>query len=165
MQIQNSMSRFLIFCGALLAMPALVAMAGEDAWRVERAWVRATVPGQKVAAAYMDITANEGAALVAAASPYAARVELHSMAMEGGVMKMRAMETLPLPARQTVNLKPGGLHLMLFGLTRPVNAGESVPITLTVVDIRGRKSSLKIDAEVRPAGSDFHTGHKGHAGH
>ena len=76
---------------------------------IAHAWVRATVPGQNVAGAYLDITSLAPAALIAVASPVAGKAELHTMTMDGGVMKMRAVGEVELPARQTVSLKPGGI--------------------------------------------------------
>ena len=135
--------------------PALAA----DAVSVSKAWVRATVAGQSVAGAYMDITAKANATLVGVASPVAARAELHTMTMDGGVMKMRPLDKLDLPAGKAVNLKPGGYHVMLIDIKRELKAGERVPLTLTVQDPRGTKSTLQVDAEVRreaAAGGHMH---------
>jgi len=75
---------------------------------------------------------NQGGAdrLLAASSSAAGMVQLHSMAMDGNVMKMREVEAIELPAGKTVELKPGGLHIMLMGLKAPLKAGSSVPLTL-----------------------------------
>lgn len=118
---------------------------------VSNPWVRATVPGQNVAGAYLDITAKAPAALIAVECAVAARAELHTMAMAGGVMKMRPIEKLQLPANQTVNLKPGGPHVMLIGIKRELKPGGRVPLTLTVQDQKGVKSTITLDAEVRAA--------------
>ena len=135
-------------------VPALAA----DAVSVGKPWVRATVPGQSVAGAYLDITAKADAVLVGVASPVAARAELHTMTMDGGVMKMRPLDKLDLPAGKTVNLKPGGHHVMLIDIRRELKAGERVPLTLTVQDPRGARSTLQVDAEVRaaPGGGHMH---------
>ncbi len=135
--------------------PALAA----DAVSVSKPWVRATVAGQSVAGAYMDITAKANAALVSVASPVAAKAALHVMTMDGAVMKMRPLDKLDLPAGKTVNLKPGGYHVMLIDIKRELKAGERVPLTLTVQDSRGAKSTLQVDAEVRreaAAGGHMH---------
>jgi periplasmic copper chaperone A len=109
---------------------------------VSKPWVRATVPGQKVAAA---------------ASPAAKTAEIHEMNMDNGVMKMREWPRLELPAGKTVVLKPGGYHIMLVDIAKPLKAGDSVPITLTVESADKRRSTIEINAEVRdatkPAGS------------
>lgn len=135
--------------------PALAA----DAVNVSKPWVRATVAGQSVAGAYMDITAKTNAALVSVASPVAAKAELHVMTMDGGVMKMRPLDKLDLPAGKTVNLKPGGYHVMLIDIKRELKAGERVALTLTVQNPRGARSTLQVDAEVRreaAAGGHMH---------
>ncbi|MEK7876115.1 MAG: copper chaperone PCu(A)C [Pseudomonadota bacterium] len=140
---------------AFLIGPRAPALA-TDAISVSKPWVRATVAGQSVAGAYMDITAWSNAALVGAASPVAAKAELHTISMDGGVMKMRPLDKLDLPAGKTVNLKPGGYHVMLIDVRRELKAGERVPITLTVQDPHGARSTLKVDAEVRAAAAGGH---------
>jgi copper(I)-binding protein len=137
-------------CGVLAMLGALAGHAATPL-QIKNAWVRATAPGQDVAAAYMDITATTALALTGVASPVAAKVEVHSMAIEDGIMKMRALDRLELPAGQKVDLKPGGKHLMLTGLKRPLEATTRVPIRLTFADTRGRKTTVKVDAEVRSA--------------
>ncbi|AKJ28674.1 hypothetical protein AAW51_1983 [Caldimonas brevitalea] len=99
---------------------------------VSDAWARPTVAGQPSGAAYLAIE-NRGQAadkLIAAQLPQANSTELHNMAMEGTVMRMRSVDGVELPPGQTVRLKPGGLHLMLLGLKTPLKTGESLPLTL-----------------------------------
>jgi hypothetical protein len=155
MQISRQVRFACAVATAFLIGPRAPALAA-DAVSVSKPWVRATVAGQSVAGAYMDITAKANAALVAAASPVAARAELHTMSMDGGVMKMRPLDKLDLPAGKTVNLKPGGYHVMLIDITRELKAGERVPLTLTVQDPHGARSTLKVDAEVRAAAGGGH---------
>jgi len=116
---------------------------------VSDAWIRAVVPGQMATGAFMRVTAATDATLVAVASPAAGIVEIHHMKMEAGVMKMSAIAKLPLPAGQHVDLTPGGYHVMLTDLTRPLNEGDMVPITLTVVDKSGKTQTIKVSASVR----------------
>ena len=71
------------------------------------------------------------------------------MKMDGGVMKMNAIDKLPLPAGKPVDLKPGGYHVMLMDLTRPLKEGDTVPITLTVVDKAGKAQKIEVRASVR----------------
>jgi len=99
--------------------------------KIESAYTRATVPGQQVAGGFMKIE-NKGAAdqLVSASSPIAGEVQLHEMAMEGNVMKMRQVKDIPVPAGGAVELKPGGLHLMFMNIKAPLAAGETVPVKL-----------------------------------
>ncbi len=155
MQISRQVRIACAVAAALLIGPGAPVLAA-DAVSVSKPWGRATVPGQSVAGAYMDLTAKANATLVEAASPVAARTELHTMSMDGGVMKMRRLEKLDLPAGKTVNLKPGGDHVMLIDIKRELKAGERVPLTLTVQDPSGRKSTLKVDAEVRAAAGSGH---------
>jgi len=145
---------------AVLVLASSAAAIAADAVSVSNPWVRATVPGQSVAGAYMDITVKANAALVAAESPVAGKVELHTMTMDGGVMKMRAIEKLELPANTTVSLKPGGYHMMLIDIKRELKAGERVPLKLTVQERKGAKSALQVDAEVRAATGSGHMQHK-----
>lgn len=146
------------FASALIAGAALLTSA---AWaqsvKVANAWVRAPAPGQKTAAAYVELTSDSNAALVAAGSPAAQRVELHSMTMDGGVMRMRALPRIELPAGQTVKLGPaGGMHVMLVDLKQPLKAGDKVPLVLSVQSSGMALTTIKIEAEVRPGGAESH---------
>jgi hypothetical protein len=129
---------------------ALPALARAQPVAVKDAWVRAPAPGQKIAAAYMELTSGGNAALVAVASPAAVAVELHGTAVEAGVMKMRRVSAVALPAGQAVKLAPGGLHLMLVDLRRPLEPGDRVPLSLTVerAGSAGR-DIVTVEAEVR----------------
>lgn len=138
--------------GAVLAAAAQAQPAS-----VVDAWVRAPAPGQKVAGLYMEIVSRTNAALVAVASPVAARAELHSMAMEGGIMKMRPLERIELPAGTAVKLAPGGLHVMLIELKQPLQRGEKVPVTLTVLQLdSGSRTAFTVRAEVRDVDAKAH---------
>jgi periplasmic copper chaperone A len=128
---------------ALLAAPAAAQVTIADAW------VRGTVPGQKATGAFMQLTSAADTTLVSVASPAAKVAEIHEMAVDGGVMKMRALGKLALPAGKTVALKPGGYHLMLMDLTQPLKEGETIPVTLTFVDKEGRTTTQEIKAPVR----------------
>lgn len=113
-------------CGSVMAQNASVGSI-----RVENAYTRATAPGQQVAGGFFKIE-NKGAAdqLVSASSPAAGEVQLHEMAMDGNVMKMRQVKDIPVPANGSVELKPGGLHLMFMNIKAPLAAGETVPVKL-----------------------------------
>jgi len=115
------------------------------------AWVRGTVPAQKTTAAYVSLRSTAAARLVAVRSSAAARAEIHSSEMHDGVMEMHAAGALPLPAGETVELKPGGYHIMLLDLARPLSAGDKVTLTLVVEEGR-RRSNVDVVAEVRPLG-------------
>jgi hypothetical protein len=118
---------------------------------VKEPWVRATVAGQSVAAAFMILESARDARLVAASSPAAERVEIHATILEGGVAKMRPLPRVDLPAGRPVKLAPGGIHVMLLGLKTPLVAGTTVPLTLHV---EGReRARVDVMAEVRPIGA------------
>jgi len=131
-----------------------IAMTANIAWAqsvsVADGWVRATVPGQKATGAFMKITAKDSAKLVSAASPSAGVVEIHEMKMEKDVMKMAPLANgLDLPAGKTVELKPGGYHVMLMDLKAPLAADSTVPVTLTFKDAKGNTSSQELKLPVK----------------
>lgn len=118
---------------------------------ISNAWVRASVPGQSVGAAYLTFRSPQHASLVYVETERAGTVEMHSMRMENGVMKMRQIEALSIPAGQTVALAPGGLHLMLFELSAPFKAGEQVKFRLCFKDMQGHISEQFLTMPVKAA--------------
>ena len=135
----------------VLASAALVLAASAAAQvAVTEPWVRGTVAGQKATGAFMQLKSANDAALVGAASPVAKIVEIHQMKMDGGVMKMSAVDRLPLPAGKPVDLKPGGYHVMLMDLTQQLKEGQNVPVTLTIEDKAGTKTTVEVTAVVKP---------------
>lgn len=100
---------------------------------IERPWTRATAPGAPAAGGFLTIT-NEGAEgdrLLGGSTRRAERLEIHQVAMDGDVMRMRPLpDGLTIPAGETVVLAPGGYHIMLMGLKEPFTEGGSVEITL-----------------------------------
>lgn len=141
------MSSKLSLSGLLLLLAAAPSLAQVT---VTDAWVRGTVPGQRGTGAFMQLKSATDVALVSAASPAAKVVEIHEMVLDGGVMRMRAVDKLALPAGKAVDLKPGGYHVMLLDLAQPLQEGQRVPVTLTFVDRDGRKSTQVVEAPVRP---------------
>lgn len=131
----------LVFPGAALAGGAVL---------VKNAWVRAPVPGQEVAGVYMEIVSDRPAALVAVESPAASSAEIHEMSTVGGVMKMRELKRLELPAGKIVKLSPGGNHLMLVGI-KPLNRGDTVPLKLILEHKDKSRSSVEVTAVVKDA--------------
>lgn len=142
----NSLCRM----GSLLAALLLSVNVYAGDLLAEGAWSRATAPGQDAAMVDMSITAKQAAMLVSASSPVCKTVELHSMTHEGGVMKMREVKEITLPAGKRVNLGESGLHLMLLGLKAPLKAGETVPLTLKIRTADKREVKVETSAEVRP---------------
>ncbi len=115
-------------------------------------WARTTMPGQKVSGAYMKIVADADARLVSASSPAVPRVEVHEMKMDGDVMRMREVKAIDLPKGKAVSLEPGGFHIMLMNLNKPIAAGDVIPLTL-VVESGGKQQTVEVKAEARAAGS------------
>lgn len=136
-----------IFCVALLtATGAAVAQT-----TVKEPWIRGTVAQQKATGMFAQITSANGGKLVSASSAAAGLVEIHEMAMEGNVMKMRALPAgLALPAGKTVELKSGGYHIMLMDLKKPLTVGEIVTVNLVVEGADGKKETLAVQAPVKP---------------
>ena len=128
-----------------------------------KAWVRPTMPGQTVAAAYMDLTAQEPATLVAVRSPVSPKVEIHFMQMDGDVMRMRALKQLDLPKNTPVSLSPSGYHLMLTRLKKPIQAGDVVPLTL-VIQTKQRRERVTVNATAQ-AGTPEEAGSHDHSHH
>ncbi len=137
----------LSLCASLLA-GAAIAQSTAPAVKVDGAWARASVQGQMATGAFMKLTAKDGATLVGTSSPVAGVTEVHEMKMEGEVMKMRAVPSLELPAGKTVELKPGGYHVMLLDLKAPLVKGSTVPLTLTFKDAKGAESRLELKVPV-----------------
>jgi len=117
---------------------------------VKDPWVRATVSAQKATGAFMQITSAQDARLIEASSPVAGVVEVHEMTMEKDVMKMRAVKALDLPAGKTVELKPGGYHVMLMDLKQQMKEGDTVPVTLVVEGKDKKRSTIEVKALVKP---------------
>lgn len=125
--------------------------------KIEHPYARATVPGQKVAGGFMKIE-NKGAAdqLIAASSPVAGEMQLHTMTMDGNVMKMREVKVIDVPANGSVELKPGGLHLMFMDIKSPLKVGEAVPVKLKFQ----KAGEVEIKVPVREIGAG--SGHMRH---
>jgi copper(I)-binding protein len=141
----------------LVALLAIAFSATAADVKVDNAWARATAPAQKTGGAYAELTSTADAVLVSATSPLAERVELHSTTLDGGVMRMRPIDRIELPAGKTVKLAPNGMHLMAIGLVRPLKPGDKLPLALTIQAAGRPATTLKIEAEVRAgAGTPAH---------
>jgi copper(I)-binding protein len=146
----------------LLTVAAAISFArGEEAVSgtlvVTRAWARATPPGASVGAAYLTIE-NRGRndeRLVGITSPAAPSVVIHETVEEAGVARMRPLDAPVIPAGQTLAMQPGGIHIMLMGLSAPLKEGERLPLTLTF----GSAGALTVEAEIAPIGSESPTEH------
>jgi hypothetical protein len=133
------------FVSAAFVLPAQAQVTVKDPW------VRATVSQQMATGAFMQITSAQDARLVEVKSPVAGIVEIHEMAMDKDVMKMRALPNgLDLPAGKTVELKSGGYHVMLMDLKRQMKEGDSVPMTLVVEGKDKKRTTIEVKAPVKP---------------
>ena len=148
---------------AALTSATAQAQAADPAITIKDAWVRTTVPGQMATGAFMKITAKEGTRLVGASTPVAGVAEVHEMKMDGDVMKMRAVPVLELPAGKTVELKPGGYHVMLMDLKAALPKDSTVPLTLLFKDAKGVEGKLELKlpvAAMGPGGNSAMDAHK-----
>ena len=158
-----------------LAWTGLAGAADDAGVEISNAWAKATVPGQPVAGAFVELKAKKSVRLVAVESPAAKRGEIHEMSHDGGVMRMRAMKSVKLPAGKKVTFSPGGMHFMLFDPARPLSAGSTILLTLSFRMPDGKIVKQTVEAEVRSIeaaagggdayeGHDMHDTHAGHAG-
>lgn len=151
-------------CGLLGAMLLSVSVYAADI-QVEGAWARATAPGQDSAMVDLVITSAKKASLSGFSSPACKTAQMHSMTHDEGMMKMREVKSIELPAGRRVSLSEGGYHLMLIGLKAPLKAGDSVPVTLSIK--MADKTTVKVDAlaEVKPLTAPMHDGNMHHMHH
>jgi copper(I)-binding protein len=149
-------SLLLTFCSFAFSAAALAQPV------VSQAWVRPTVQGQTGGGGYLRIDNPGGAAdrLLGASSDVAASTELHSMSMDGDVMRMRKVDGIDVPAGGKVELKPGGLHLMFIGLKAPLQAGTKVPLTLRFEKAGEVKAQAQVAARAPADGGHEHHHHK-----
>lgn len=131
------MKRVATILGSVVFLGAAVnAGPAANGVEVRDAYARAVPPGQSNSAMFMQLTNDSGTdrALVGAESPVCKAAELHTHIHQGGMMMMRRIDRIDLPAGKTVALQPGGLHVMLIGLKRLLVPGESVDLTLIFAD-------------------------------
>ena len=151
---------------AMLAFAALCLVAGGatahdytlKSLSIDHPFARATPPGAKTGGAFFVVenTGKTSDKLIRVASPAAGGAELHEMAMDGGVMKMRAIAAMDVPAGGKLELKPGGYHVMMFDLKQPLKPGDKVPLTLTFENA----GSILVSVDVEAMGSTGSPTHK-----
>jgi copper(I)-binding protein len=165
--------RFATICAvlSLLAAAPAGALAADTIPTIDQVWARATPGAATTGAAYFTIVSPAADKLLAVASPIASRAEIHTHVDDNGVMRMRPMPGgLELPAMQTVELKPGGVHVMLMGLKQPLKEGDSFPLILSFEKAAPRAVTVKVEkiGATGPAAQDhaaaMHDMHE-HAGH
>lgn len=136
----------LALCAACVSLTAVAQVTVSDAW------VRATVPVQKTAGAFLTLQSVQTARLVGASSPVAGSVEMHQMEMTGETMKMHAVDGISLPAGQKVDLAKAGYHLMFVSLKQQLKEGDTVPVTLSVEDGAHKRTTMIVHVPVKPIG-------------
>jgi periplasmic copper chaperone A len=153
MNIPQPLNRF--FVGAALAAVGVCAQAHEfklGAIAIGHPYARATVPGQPAGGGFLKLENQGGADRLLSASANVSRsVELHTMSMDGDVMRMRQLDAIELPAGKTVELKPGGLHIMFMGLKAPLKAGDSFPLKLKFEKAGEVTVEVKVEAPGKEA--------------
>ena len=134
----------------MLAAASLFTSAAFAQVTVTDAWIRATVPAQKTAGAFMQLRSPKATRLVEVQSPVAGRAEIHQMDMQGQTMRMQKVDGIDLPAGQPVNLSSGGYHVMLFDLKQQLKEGEQVPLTLTFAGADKKRENVTVQVPVKP---------------
>jgi copper(I)-binding protein len=144
------------FVLSAFALPAVAADYRLQSVRIEDAYARPTPPGARTGGAYFTVENQGGQAdrLLRVSSPAAKSAEIHKMTMDGNIMRMRSVPSLDIPAGAKVTLRPGGYHVMLVGLERPLVAGQHVPLTLTFE--KAGTIDVHADVEAAPAGAQAH---------
>jgi copper(I)-binding protein len=143
----RNLNRFGWLLAALLVSFASHAAGNTSGIETSGGWIRATAPGQDQGGADLSITSKQSATLIGASSPACKTVQLHSMVTNNGMMTMREVKSIELPAGKRVNLRKSGYHLMLIGLKAPLKEGETVPFTLSIR--LGKQGVVKIKASAK----------------
>lgn len=141
------LSGLFVPCTVLAAQPQSQLAAGFGVV-VTEGWVRSIGPGQQSTAAYMKLKAPVNVQLIDVSTPAAEVAEVHEMILDGNVMKMRARPYLELPAGTTVEMKPGGIHVMLMLLNQPLLKKARIPLTLRFKSSQGLESTLAVTLPV-----------------
>lgn len=140
---------------AVLVALAAAAAAAHDykagAIEIDHPYARSTAAGQSNGGGYMKLVNGGGAAdrLVSVSAGVAHSVELHEMTMDGNVMRMRQVDGIALQPGQTVELKPGGYHVMFVGLKAPLKAGDTFPMTLKFE----KSGEVRVDVKIEAPGA------------
>lgn len=139
-----------------LSVPAMAADGHDPAGveigdlTVRDVWARASVTANGVAYLSVHNGGTEDDTLIAARSPAAGMADLHTILMDEGVMRMRPVENMPIPAGATVTLEPGGLHIMLMHLHGPLTEGDSITLFLTFANA----GEVQLEVPVMAAGAE-----------
>ena len=147
-----------LLCLSLL-LPQMAEAQADEAVQVSDAWVRETVPGQSIGAAYMRIRSTQRVELVRVQSGVARSAEIHQMSMENGLMKMRELKSVGIDAGREVALEPGGTHIMLVDMKRPLRPGEEVTLKLRFLSRDGGAFAVTVRAPVKSVATEARHGH------
>jgi copper(I)-binding protein len=146
----NTISRSLIISAALLAMGSVASSHEYKAGdlTIQHPWSRATPPGAKVGGGYLTVTNNGSSAdrLVGGSAEISTRFEIHDMAVENGIMKMRPAGPIEIAPGATLSLAPGGKHIMMVGLTQTPKEGDTIAGTLVFEKAGTVKVEFKVEA-------------------
>jgi copper(I)-binding protein len=151
---------------AVLSLQVMAPAAAHDytagTLRIEHPSARPTPPGARTGGAYFSIrnVGTAGDRLISAASPVAESVQIHSMTMDGNLMKMRAIAALDIPAGSTVTLGSGGYHVMLIGLRRPLAVGDQLSLSLTFEKAGTIQVSAYVEAPKMPVNDGTKPAHR-----
>ena len=143
----------------LVLLPHWAIAAANDVVRISDVWVRATLPGQSVGAAYMRVRSKEDVTLIEVTSTVSRTAELHQMSMLGDLMRMREVKALKVSRDKETALEPGGTHVMLIDLKRPMKAGDALTLKLTFRRADGSTFVLPVSARVKSMAAEAMHGH------
>jgi copper(I)-binding protein len=145
MKFKHTLALSLITATMALGITTSHAQSAATGLKVEAPWARPTVQGQAAGGGFLRIVGGPaGDKLVGASADIAARVELHTMSMDGNVMRMRQIDSIDVPASKAVDLAPGGLHVMFMDLKTPLKTGSSFPLTLKFERAGGVQVVVKV---------------------
>ena len=140
---KNTFVSLLLFC---FALPVSAQQNASALPTISDVWVKATIPGGSVSGAYMHIKSAARVKLIKVESPAAGLIELHESKITNGVMEMKAVDGVEIPTGKSVTLKPGGMHVMMMKIAKPIIVGDKVPLTLTFMGPDKKSFQVKVDA-------------------
>lgn len=143
---------------ALCLLVSFATVQADEMLDIDDAWVAEAPPVAPVMGGYMKIEnkTDKLISITSASCPDFEKVEIHEMSMSGGMMKMRQIEKLDVPANGKVELQPGGYHLMLIKPKQAFKKGDTLTVTLHTAD--GDSQAVKMEVKERPVG-DTHQHH------
>ncbi|MBC7944774.1 MAG: copper chaperone PCu(A)C [Burkholderiales bacterium] len=144
----------LALLGLLPLLAVCATVRADEVVTVTDAWVRATAPGQTVTGAFLEISSPVRVRIVGVESEIAESAEIHLSAMDNGVMKMREVEKIEVPANQALRFAPGGYHIMLIDLKKPLARGDKVPLAIKLERADKTRIEVSFEATVRAIGEE-----------